>query len=107
MAWPGEPREKCVCERVLEISSLNVGTCLEIYENGFECGRGESPQAHIRRGRSYGLYEASGSPPEPIWGGFKQVLAGFRSKPKIIGNLRILTHVPNNVPNESFPNSVR
>ena len=35
-------------------------------ENGAERGRGESPRTHIRRGRSYGLYDASGSPPDLI-----------------------------------------
>ena len=50
---------------------LTFRKCPKIDENGPECGRGESPRAHIRRGRSYGLSDASGSPPDPIWGGFK------------------------------------
>ena len=53
-------------------------TVFECYENGSEWGRHESPRAHVRRGRSHGLSDASGSPPDPIWGGFKLTLVNFQ-----------------------------
>ena len=48
--------------------------------NGHEWVRHESPQAHIRRGQSHGLSDASGSLPDPIWGGFKRILIDFSKK---------------------------
>ena len=53
-------------KRVSEISDLIVQKGLKINEHGLELGRREAPRAHIRRGRSYGLYDASGSPPDLI-----------------------------------------
>ena len=61
-------------ERVPNISDMFFGKGSKIDEHGLEWGRGESPRAHMRRGRSHGLSDASGSPPDPIWGGFKQIL---------------------------------
>ena len=42
---------------------LDGRTCHKIYENWSEWVRHESPRAHIRRGRSYGLSDASGTLP--------------------------------------------
>ena len=61
----------------LENSILIFRKCPKIDENGPEWGRGESPRAHIRRGRSYGLSDASGSLPDPFWGGFQTILMNF------------------------------
>ena len=42
-------------------------------ENWFEWGRHESPRAHIRRGRSYGLSDASGTLPDPFSARFRSI----------------------------------
>ena len=61
-----DPIQAHFAKRVFEISDLIVQKALKIDENGLELGRREAPRAHIRRGRSHGLSDASGSPPDPI-----------------------------------------
>ena len=53
-------------KRVSEITILIFGKWSKIDEHGLERVCQESPRAHIQRGRSYKLYEASGSPPDLI-----------------------------------------
>ena len=73
--------EKFICsKRVSNISFCIFGTCPKINGNGSEWGRGGSPRAHIRRGRSYKLSDASGRPPDALWGRFKPILIDFGSK---------------------------
>ena len=45
----------------------------KIDENWFEWARHESPRAHIRRGRSYGLSDASGTLPDPFSARFRSI----------------------------------
>ena len=53
-------------KRVSEITVLIFGKCSKIDENGLEWVRHGSPRAHIRRGRSCALSDASGHPPDAI-----------------------------------------
>ena len=62
--WPEEQRELHFVKKSFE--SLKPKIVKQNVEHGSERARGESPRAHIRRGRSYGLYDASGSPPDLI-----------------------------------------
>ena len=52
---------------------LDGRKCPKIDENWFEWGRHESPRAHIRRGRSYGLSDASGTLPDPFSARFRSI----------------------------------
>ena len=63
----------------------------KIDENGSEWVRHGSPRAHIRRGRSYKLSDASGRPPDAPWGRFKAILIDFGSK-------RCRQNLPENFP---------
>ena len=59
--------EKFIFSKIVsEITILIFGKCPEIYENGLEWVRHGSPRAHIRRGRSYKLPDASGRPPDAV-----------------------------------------
>ena len=67
-------------KRVSNMSIRIFGKCPKIDENGLEWGRGGSPRADIRRGRSYKLSDASGRPPDAIKGRFKSISIDFGSK---------------------------
>ena len=56
---------------------LDGRKCPKIDENWFEWVRHESPRAHIRRGRSYGLSDASGTLPDPFSARFRPILSNF------------------------------
>ena len=64
-------------KRVSEITILILGKCSKIDEHGHEWVRHGSPRAHIRRGRSYGLYEASGTPPDPFSSNFRSIFSNL------------------------------
>ena len=59
------------------MSILIFKKCPKIDEHGSEWVRHESPRAHIRRGRSHMLSDASGRPPDAPWGRFKAILIDF------------------------------
>ena len=67
-------------KRVSEITILILRKCSNIDENGLEWVRHGSPRAHIRRGRSCKLSDASGRLPDAPWGRFQTILIDFRSK---------------------------
>ena len=50
---------------------------MKINEDWSEWVRHGSPRAHIRRGRSQKLSDASGRPPDAPWGRFKAILIDF------------------------------
>ena len=59
-------------------------------EIGHEWVRHESPRAHIRRGRSYKLSDASGRLPDAPWGRFLIILSRFgveKGRPNLPENL--------------------
>ena len=71
--WPEEPWEIHVFEKSVEHVDLDFQKMSEINGNGREWVRHGSPRADIRRGRSYKLSDASGHPPDAIYGGFNAI----------------------------------
>ena len=67
-------------KRVSEMPIWISGKCPKIDENLSEWVRHGSPRAHIRRGRSCKLSDASGRLPDAPWGRFKVIFVDFGTK---------------------------